>query len=107
MCLSRITQRHAATDRQNELAIADVIGKLTHLGWIRLREYARNPHCRILRRRAFREYRGVAKGAALLYLRDQLRCNVTANGIHAAGRDRKSTRVNSSHFGISYAVFCL
>ena len=33
------------------------------------------------RRRAFRQYSGVAKGAARLYLRDQLRCNVTANGI--------------------------
>src|SRR5262245_64962909 len=26
---------------------------------------------------------------------------------HRAGRDRKSTRLNSSHLGISYAVFCL
>src|SRR3712207_7858673 len=26
---------------------------------------------------------------------------------HAAGRDRKSTRLNSSHANISYAVFCL
>src|SRR5471030_3485168 len=25
----------------------------------------------------------------------------------AIGRDRKSTRLNSSHLGISYAVFCL
>src|SRR5262245_64231838 len=25
----------------------------------------------------------------------------------AAGQDRKSTRLNSSHLGISYAVFCL
>src|SRR5262245_63917449 len=25
----------------------------------------------------------------------------------AAGADRKSTRLNSSHLGISYAVFCL
>src|ERR1035441_8928609 len=25
----------------------------------------------------------------------------------AVGRDRKSTRLNSSHLGISYAVFCL
>src|SRR5262245_64328361 len=29
-------------------------------------------------------------------------------GLHAAeGIDRKSTRLNSSHLGISYAVFCL
>src|SRR5438874_5829923 len=27
--------------------------------------------------------------------------------IRAAGRDRKSTRLNSSHVEISYAVFCL
>src|SRR5438045_4731244 len=27
--------------------------------------------------------------------------------ISTAGRDRKSTRLNSSHLGISYAVFCL
>src|SRR5437899_4799869 len=27
--------------------------------------------------------------------------------VHETGRDRKSTRLNSSHLGISYAVFCL
>src|SRR5262245_64648235 len=27
--------------------------------------------------------------------------------ILGSGRDRKSTRLNSSHLGISYAVFCL
>src|SRR5258705_1728399 len=30
-----------------------------------------------------------------------------AGGQHVAARDRKSTRLNSSHLGISYAVFCL
>src|SRR3712207_8317615 len=29
------------------------------------------------------------------------------NGTHHLGRDRKSTRLNSSHANISYAVFCL
>src|SRR5437899_4373438 len=28
-------------------------------------------------------------------------------GLEALRRDRKSTRLNSSHLGISYAVFCL
>src|SRR2546430_10847150 len=28
-------------------------------------------------------------------------------GVRAAGQDRKSTRLNSSHSQISYAVFCL
>src|ERR1035441_7992148 len=34
----------------------------------------------------------------------------SANAVHPAAqelRDRKSTRLNSSHLGISYAVFCL
>src|SRR3712207_8438522 len=32
----------------------------------------------------------------------------TKNGVSAqTGRDRKSTRLNSSHANISYAVFCL
>src|SRR5438445_6992894 len=30
-----------------------------------------------------------------------------AGGVRPAGRDRKSTRLNSSHANISYAVFCL
>src|SRR3712207_6973001 len=30
-----------------------------------------------------------------------------ANGHDAVGEDRKSTRLNSSHANISYAVFCL
>src|SRR5205814_6025917 len=39
--------------------------------------------------------------------RVQLRV-VQQHGVHAAGvEDRKSTRLNSSHLGISYAVFCL
>src|SRR5690606_40135309 len=32
---------------------------------------------------------------------------VLAMGLAAAGLDRKSTRLNSSHVKISYAVFCL
>src|ERR1035441_8107748 len=31
----------------------------------------------------------------------------TANRSNSSCRDRKSTRLNSSHLGISYAVFCL
>src|SRR3989442_11448403 len=33
--------------------------------------------------------------------------NYLVNGFIAPGRDRKSTRLNSSHVRISYAVFCL
>src|SRR2546427_6137070 len=31
----------------------------------------------------------------------------SGDGKHRGGRDRKSTRLNSSHSQISYAVFCL
>src|SRR3712207_7212101 len=31
----------------------------------------------------------------------------SAGGVHQPGQDRKSTRLNSSHANISYAVFCL
>src|SRR5439155_3468721 len=31
----------------------------------------------------------------------------TLPAVHAVARDRKSTRLNSSHVAISYAVFCL
>src|SRR5207247_7897868 len=34
------------------------------------------------------------------------RCRTTVRSV-AGGRDRKSTRLNSSHEWISYAVFCL
>src|SRR5262245_21966640 len=62
---------------------------------------------------------GIAHDANTPYLRNhldqQLRLFGTQIGreVHKAGdipawpRDRKSTRLNSSHLGISYAVFCL
>src|SRR5437868_11643883 len=34
-------------------------------------------------------------------------CRIAGQGESAADRDRKSTRLNSSHVSISYAVFCL
>src|SRR5688572_32376810 len=40
-------------------------------------------------------------------LRGRHRRAVLQRGIHGDPRDRKSTRLNSSHSQISYAVFCL
>src|SRR3712207_8337201 len=37
----------------------------------------------------------------------RLRLRGGAGGIERNGQDRKSTRLNSSHANISYAVFCL
>src|SRR5436309_9671356 len=34
-------------------------------------------------------------------------CSASSSGVIASALDRKSTRLNSSHVKISYAVFCL
>src|SRR5437870_8629054 len=39
--------------------------------------------------------------------RGSARCPVVARSFHHDDEDRKSTRLNSSHVAISYAVFCL
>src|SRR2546421_1861329 len=46
----------------------------------------------------------LGREAAVVQHKDQVR---VANGADALGEDRKSTRLNSSHDQISYAVFCL
>src|SRR3989449_6124467 len=53
--------------------------------------------------------RGVELPAAALERALEIRDlrGVALVGIHRGGRDRKSTRLNSSHGYISYAVFCL
>src|SRR3712207_7323384 len=53
--------------------------------------------------------------SAEVYRDEELRVRLEQEGIRAsavkagilAGQDRKSTRLNSSHANISYAVFCL
>src|SRR5699024_11921349 len=62
-------------------------------------------------------HRDIGAVGAAFQLED-LRAELIADGIHVSpemlqlifskiGRDRKSTRLNSSHVSISYAVFCL
>src|SRR5690349_22773653 len=48
---------------------------------------------------------GTSRPGACRY-RIRVRCRA-ASGTGRGGRDRKSTRLNSSHVEISYAVFCL
>src|SRR2546430_4957069 len=38
---------------------------------------------------------------------DELQHLLVGRDLHGVGQDRKSTRLNSSHSQISYAVFCL
>src|SRR5256885_9560265 len=40
-------------------------------------------------------------------LLEGLVCRESSSGVHPRVQDRKSTRLNSSHLVISYAVFCL
>src|SRR5258707_8509614 len=50
---------------------------------------------------------GGAFGDQLLPLRRGLRVGVHDRRVGGGDQDRKSTRLNSSHANISYAVFCL
>src|SRR2546430_4464732 len=52
----------------------------------------------------FRSRRGLTVPGALTGITDGAGCPRNVNAHH---RDRKSTRLNSSHSQISYAVFCL
>src|SRR5690625_6700046 len=49
-------------------------------------------------------FRGVSEGDVVRY---SLKRKEPLAAEHEAFRDRKSTRLNSSHVAISYAVFCL
>src|SRR5256885_6677239 len=61
------------------------------------------PYTTLFRSRRRARYRRLLRG-------DELRARRQAHRHHPRGRggqDRKSTRLNSSHLVISYAVFCL
>src|SRR5262245_60264422 len=81
-------------------------------GHERLRDEAREPRLRGEAARPAR-HRGAlrrAQGAGAARRRAPRERRATARARGAApgvGQDRKSTRLNSSHLGISYAVFCL
>src|SRR3712207_8959946 len=51
--------------------------------------------------------RGVADGDAVVEELDDLRYAEDEDEVEEQLEDRKSTRLNSSHANISYAVFCL
>src|SRR5438876_9097173 len=50
---------------------------------------------------------GIPDGLAVQRLRDHAVLREGAPGLYFVDLDRKSTRLNSSHPSISYAVFCL
>src|SRR5207253_3985593 len=59
------------------------------------------------RRRVFRLFVVVAKSESHLLAAPHSELESRATPFHAATGDRKSTRLNSSHVAIPYAVFCL
>src|SRR3712207_8982379 len=65
----------------------------------------------ILKHFAVLWHKGVAQSEVLelhvVTFLQVIRRNHTATALHILIRDRKSTRLNSSHANISYAVFCL
>src|SRR5688572_32108363 len=56
---------------------------------------------------AFQRSLGLAKNILTVRLRSLVDHGILTTEPAADGRDRKSTRLNSSHSQISYAVFCL
>src|SRR5262245_64260122 len=50
---------------------------------------------------------GADKMSSIIDYKDRATCVLFGDGAGAVLLDRKSTRLNSSHLGISYAVFCL
>src|SRR5262245_63688438 len=82
---------------QDPLALRQEIVRLHQQGWteIRIVELLR------VSRRAVRKWLQRAKASVA----DQR--ETTAQQMALLDLDRKSTRLNSSHLGISYAVFCL
>src|SRR2546422_7808962 len=63
------------------------------------------PYTTLFRSRPYRVERGAGFGERCAFIR--LRRTEVRNDDDEAGADRKSTRLNSSHGYISYAVFCL
>src|SRR3712207_8708448 len=71
-------------------------------------------HCRAIPRQAAGNVRGSARrcralrgGVRGLRVRAATECGGNPQALSVLWRDRKSTRLNSSHANISYAVFCL
>src|SRR5205807_4232626 len=57
----------------------------------------------------YRVIEEVRQGRAMTEAADRVGCHFTVayDWVHRFNEDRKSTRLNSSHLVISYAVFCL
>src|SRR5207302_6343415 len=83
--------------------------------WLRIRGRVRGTlsgfgqHAVGFRQRYFRPFHLLPglNQEVLLYILLEIRVDCLERECHRISRDRKSTRLNSSHVKISYAVFCL
>src|SRR3712207_7046255 len=65
------------------------------------------PYTTLFRSRAAKSLSLLITSKAVALLKEGVRDGAVARGVHDYLLDRKSTRLNSSHANISYAVFCL
>src|SRR5437867_5170970 len=76
------------------VAVGEIVGAHALRGWLRVRAYQPPAPSLVPGRRVLIEHAGACRELEVV--------SATPHG-----RDRKSTRLNSSHRTISYAVFCL
>src|SRR5690554_7648357 len=89
------------TDTKVARMVADFLGGWKSSGFVRIKESALISVWKSARARVGTREEGIAPHQAVL-LRRLLSINKSISLL-----DRKSTRLNSSHVRISYAVFCL
>src|SRR5438045_9795900 len=90
------------------LVLLFVLYRYSHLFFLMIRRPPRStlfPYTTLFRSWVARTSHWRSRVAAPTSTRRQGRPSIAPCAI--AARDRKSTRLNSSHLGISYAVFCL
>src|SRR5438105_15323859 len=69
LCLSCVAQRKTTANRKSELAVAHIIGKFAHFGWIGLCQHARDLYGRVQLCRTLGQKRGISKSPSRLHLR--------------------------------------
>src|SRR5438445_8381553 len=96
----------ASAEGRYKVYIVDEAHMLTREAWNALLKILEEPPPRVIFVFATTEPQKIAQSAAPVLSRLQ-RFDLKRIGLADITRDRKSTRLNSSHANISYAVFCL
>src|SRR3712207_7714605 len=96
--------RESMLEKQDSIAMERILGKndLFPISYLQTGLNISKAICRI----SIRDNRGVVVGYGTGFLVSP-HILLTNNHVIRSQQDRKSTRLNSSHANISYAVFCL